>query len=59
MSLVTRLRRSAAVENSPADPADHPTDELQPVETTDEAQPTTEGGPADDSAADSAADSEP
>ncbi|HVE30723.1 MAG TPA: sulfatase-like hydrolase/transferase [Mycobacteriales bacterium] len=56
MSLVTRLRRSAAVENSPADPADHPTDELQPVETTDEAQPTTEGRPADDSAADSAAD---
>jgi len=56
LSLVTRLRRSAAVENSPADPADHPTDELQPVETTDEAQPTTEGRPADDSAADSAAD---
>ena len=54
MSLVTRLRRSAAVETSPADPADSPTDELRPVETTD-ARPIDDG--AADTAADRAADS--
>jgi hypothetical protein len=54
LSLVTRLRRSAAVETSPADPADSPTDELRPVETTD-ARPIDDG--AADTAADRAADS--